>query len=384
MNETQENNENLSKIYKNRRRKLALQMKNQGVAAILFEDKDGCRDPAVRYYTGHPNDALFILFSDETSFLVAWDENLAKKMANVGKIIPYSRYENSHIRAVKAIANYAKIEGKQTFELPEVTSYPDFLQYVDALSGWDVRCRKQSLHNFAEMQRAVKDEIEIASIRQAAKVTDRIIDLIEEKVRSGEIKTETDVALLIEKELRKDGCEKTGFDTLAAGPGRSFAIHCFPNYTNQSWPAEGLSILDFGVVCNGYTSDVTLTIAKGKLTEAQEKQLELVQKAYTECLKLYEKNVPLAEAARKAAEIFAAEKRSMPHSLGHGIGLEIHEAPFVRAAASSENLFLPGMVVTLEPGLYDAETGGTRLENDVLITEKGPEVLTHSRIIRID
>ena len=74
----------------------------------------------------------------------------------------------------------------------------------------------------------------------------------------------------------------------------------------------------------------------------------------------------------------------MPHSLGHGIGLEIHEAPFVRAAASSENLFLPGMVVTLEPGLYDAETGGTRLENDVLITEKGPEVLTHSRIIRID
>ena len=86
MNETQENNENLSKIYKNRRRKLALQMKNQGVAAILFEDKDGCRDPSVRYYTGHPNDALFILFSDETSFLVAWDENIAKKMANVGKI----------------------------------------------------------------------------------------------------------------------------------------------------------------------------------------------------------------------------------------------------------------------------------------------------------
>ena len=106
MNETQENNENLSKIYKNRRRKLALQMKNQGVAAILFEDKDGCRYPSVRYYTGHPNDALFILFSDETSFLVAWDENLAKKMANVGKIIPYSRYENSHIRAVRAIANY--------------------------------------------------------------------------------------------------------------------------------------------------------------------------------------------------------------------------------------------------------------------------------------
>ena len=118
-----------------------------------------------------------------------------------------------------------------------------------------------------------------------------------------------DVALLIERELRANGCQRTGFDTLAAGPSRSFAIHAFPGYTNAEWPAQGLSILDFGVVYNGYTSDTTLTIAKGPLTSAQEKQLALVQKAYDECVKLYKPGRPVMEAAKKADSFFAAAKR---------------------------------------------------------------------------
>ncbi len=374
----------LLKTYKGRRAKLCEYMKKAGITAALFEDTEGRRDPNVRYFSGQPGDALFIIFSDESNYLVPWDENLAKNMAKVDKILPYTRYERSNVRAVKAILNSVKAHSKATFELPEATPYPLFLQYVDALAGWDVRCRSNSLHQEADYMRAVKDDYEIECTRMAAKTTDRIIDLIEEKIRAGEIKTESDVALLIEAELRKDGCEKTGFDTLAAGPERSFAIHCFPNYTNAPWPADGLSILDFGVVYNGYTSDVTLTVAKGKLSEAQEKQLTLVQKAYDECLKLYEKDVPVIAAAQKADSIFAKAKKKMPHSLGHGTGLEIHEAPFVSMRTAPEVLFQPGMIVTLEPGLYSPETGGARLENDVLITETGNEVLTHSRIIRID
>ena len=188
---------------------------------------------------------------------------------------------------------------------------------------------------------------------------------------------------MIEKELRENGCQRTGFDTLAAGPSRSFAIHAFPGYTAADWPARGLSILDFGVIYNGYTSDTTLTIAKGPLTAAQEKQLELVQKAYDECVKLYKPGRPIMEAAKKADSIFAAAKRKMPHTLGHAIGLEIHEQPRVSPRTEPELLFKPGMILTCEPGLYDVKIGGTRLENDVLITEDGNEVITHSRIIRI-
>ncbi len=73
----------------------------------------------------------------------------------------------------------------------------------------------------------------------------------------------------------------------------------------------------------------------------------------------------------------------MPHGLGHAVGLEIHEPPRVNMRATSDMLFKPGMILTCEPGLYDVEIGGTRLENDVLITEDGNEVISHSRIIRI-
>ena len=85
----------------------------------------------------------------------------------------------------------------------------------------------------------------------------------------------------------------------------------------------------------------------------------------------------------KVDKIFAKAKMKMPHSLGHGTGLEIHEAPFVRSKASLETVFQPGMIVTLEPGLYDPELGGCRYENDILITESGNGVLTQSRIVRI-
>ena len=205
---------------------------------------------------------------------------------------------------------------------------------------------------------------------------------LEEKIKNDEIKTEMDVALLIERECRLEGCEGTGFDTLAAGPARSFAIHCFPPYTSGEFPANGLSILDFGVKYNGYTSDVTLTIAKGTLTEAQEKQLSLVESAYKQALPLYQKDLPVRGPSMKVDDIFAKAKRFMPHSLGHGIGLEAHEAPGIRLKSPQEEVFKVGMVATLEPGLYDVEIGGCRLENDILITENGPEVLTHARIIR--
>ena len=74
----------------------------------------------------------------------------------------------------------------------------------------------------------------------------------------------------------------------------------------------------------------------------------------------------------------------MPHTLGHGIGLEIHEFPRVSAKMTEDVVFKPGMVITLEPGLYDEALGGCRLENDILITEEGNEVISNSRIIRIN
>ena len=377
-------NAELKEIYKARRVRLAAKMRQCGTGALVFIDSEEHRDPALAYYTNHANDAVLLIFSDSYSVLIPWDENLAKQNAFYDKLVPFTRYKNKAIDATKAVLNICYTHGDNSkVELPPYLTYPDYLRFIDELANYDCRCKEDGLHKFVVNCRMIKDDYEIECTREAARVGDLIIDEIEKKVRKGTIKTESDVALLIEKRLREHGCQRTGFDTLAAGPSRSFAIHAFPGYTAAPWPAKGLSILDFGVVYKGYTSDTTLTIAKGPLTSAQEKQLALVQKAYDECLKLYAPGRPIMEAAKKADSVFASAKRKMPHTLGHAIGLEIHEQPRVSPRTEPELLFQPGMILTCEPGLYDVEIGGCRLENDVLITEDGNEVLTHSRIIRI-
>lgn len=376
--------EELKALYGKRKQKVAEYLTSHEIGAAVFVDSEAHREPAIRYLTGHPSDAVLILFENGKDILIPWDEILARKQAVFDKLIPYTKYKNNELQAVQANLNAAKGIRTMKAELPPVVPYPDFLSYVDALPQWDVRCRENGVHQYVTELRMIKDDYEIACTKEAARVGDVIAEKIEQEIRAGAIKTETDVALLIERELRNNGCERTGFDTLAAGPARSWAIHAFPGYTSGEWPGNGLSILDFGVVYNGYTSDMTITVAKGPLSAPQEKLLDLVQAAYNECLLLYKKDIPVKDAAERADAIFAAAKRKMPHTLGHAIGLEIHEYPRVSNKMTENVVFKPGMIVTLEPGLYDEQLGGVRLENDVLITETGNEVLTHSKILRIE
>ncbi|MBQ9102236.1 MAG: aminopeptidase P family protein [Treponema sp.] len=371
----------LKKIYAARREKLFAFMKENKITAAVFEDTEGRRDLSVRYFTGHPSDALWICSSDGKNALVPWDENLAKERSVDVKIVPYNEYDRKNIEAVREILkSFKKNDPRLKVEVSPATPYPLFLKYVDALQGWDVLCRENSVHDFVLSLRACKDEYEIECTKEAARVGDLIIEKIENGIDDGSIKTEMDVSLLIERELRLNGCERNGFDTLAAGSSRSFAIHAFPGYTSAPWPGKGLSILDFGVVFEGYTSDTTLTVVKDA-TDEQKKLVELVEKAAKEALPYYKNGEKIKMAGLVADEVFKKAKREMPHTLGHGIGLEIHEFPRVSAKQTDDLVFKPGMIVTLEPGLYDSKLGGVRLENDVLITENGNEVITHSKII---
>lgn len=373
----------MNKIFEKRRSVLIEEMQKTNIQAVVFHDDENHRNPAVRYYTNHPSDAILIITKNGKSVLCPWDINIANQKSFVETIIPFTKFDRDEIKAVDGILKKLALPENSRIEISPETSYLDFLEFVDKLPQFDVSCKKHGLHDFAVEQRMIKDEYEIQCTKKACEITNQIIAIIEKEIKKKKIKTELDVALLIESECRKAGCEKTSFETLAAGPSRSFAIHCFPSYTNGEFAENGLSILDFGVCYEGYASDVTLTIAKGKLSEKQEQMLSLVQEAFDEALKYYKKDIPVRNAAMKVDKIFAKAKMKMPHSLGHGTGLEIHEAPFVRSKASLETVFQPGMIVTLEPGLYDPELGGCRYENDILITESGNEVLTQSRIVRI-
>lgn len=371
-------------VYKKRRADFATWMAREGIALAVFEDNEHRRDTAIRYFTGHPSDAVLFLTITGYGILCAWDENLALT-ADSDITLPYTRFSLDPLQAGKYVVEKAGVPAHSKIEIPAVTPYPLFLEYVDTFNDFDVICRKGGAAAQVSAMRMIKDEEEIALTRQACAIADRIAESIEKQLKAGRLKSESDVALFIEKEARAADAEGTSFSTLAAGPSRSSLIHAYPPFGAGVFAAEGLSILDFGIRYQGYTSDKTITFVAGELLPAQEKMVALVEKAYGEALELYKPGVSVREAALKADAVFARGRRKMPHGLGHGIGLDVHEAPFVRSRDTGEEplVFRPGMIVTLEPGLYNAQYGGVRLENDILITEEGNEVLTKSRIVRL-
>jgi Xaa-Pro dipeptidase len=357
-------------------------MAREGTALVMFEDTEGRRDKTIRWLTGQPGDALLFLSLERKCMLVPWDINLAKVCATADIIQPYSEYDRIPRSAIRGAAEKFKIPSGSKIEIPPVTPYPVFLNHVGDLTDFDIICRERSAVSRAQKFRAVKDEEEIKIYRKAADITNALTDLLEKNVRSGKIKTEADAALFIEVEARRRGCEGTGFGTLAAGPERSWSIHAFPGYTGAAFAGRGLSVLDFGLKYAGYTTDVTLTFAR-EPDAPQEKLLSLTEKAYKLALGMVRNGAETKGIAAAVDAFFARSKKTMPHALGHGIGLEEHEDPSLRNRADNAWVLEPGMIFTLEPGLYDPFHGGCRLENDILMTEAGPEVLTSARIIRL-
>jgi Xaa-Pro dipeptidase len=370
-------------VFGKRREKIFNWMAQESISMVLFEDTETRRDASIRWLTGHPADALLFLTVDRKSLLVPWDINMAKRMANVDAMIPYSDFDRQAVIAAKGAAKLFKLPSNSRIEIPAVTTYLLFLNYVEVLEDYDVICRNGGIQDEAAVYRVIKDDYELDLYRKAADITNKVIDSLEKAFQKKSLKTEVDVALFIEAESRKFGAEGTSFETLAAGPSRSFGIHAFPSFTNASFIEDGLSILDFGIKYYGYSTDVTLTVARGELSKNQEKMISLVEKAYEKGSSMLKAGTALRDIAKAVDSIFAKGKFTMPHALGHGIGLDVHELPSFRNRENNDWVLQKGMVVAMEPGIYDPLAGGCRWENDFIITEKDAEPITKSRIIRI-
>lgn len=370
-------------IYKKRRERIYDWMEKEGIALVMAADFEEHRSPAIRWLSGQPGDALLFLSIAKCSLLVPWDINLAEIFAEVESIIPYGEFDRRPIKALSGAIERLKIPKGSKIEIPRTTPYPKFLNFRDEIPDFEIICREGGVWAELEKYRAIKDEDELKIYRKITSLTNEMIDLLENKIRSRELKTEADLALFIDSESRQRGCEGMGFETIAAGPARSFGIHAFPSYTGGSFGENGLSILDFGLKYSGYTSDVTLTFAAKQLSSAQEEMLSLTEQAYKLALSMVKSGASAREISKAVDDFFALSKKTMPHGLGHGIGLEAHEAPSLQSRSDNTWILNPGMIITIEPGLYDPVHGGCRMENDILITETGAEVLTNARIIRL-
>jgi len=368
--------------YRARRRRLADWLVEQGLEAAVLADFEGLRNASVRYLTGHPMDALLVLAASGEALLVPWDVSLAERRARVEEILPYTRFGRSLAQALKELL---PARGLSRVELSAAFPHPLVRELAAALPGIRLECRDDGFDEHVAELRAIKDEAELEALRAACRLTDELAEAAGERLAGGWCPSETELALFLEAEARSRGAEGMAFETLAAGPKRSFAIHAFPPYTAAPFGAKGFSILDFGVCWEGYRSDVTLTVIRGPLSARQERMRETVTAAYGRALAQVK---PFADPRGIATDIdrFLEEAGfPMPHGLGHGIGLEAHEAPYLSTRrAAPPPLLQPGMVVTIEPGVYDPEAGGIRLENDVLITADGHEVLTRARLLAME
>lgn len=356
-------------------------MSEEDLSAALFVDVEGRRDVSVRYLTGHPGDALLFVLPDSRTILIPWDINLAHDMATAGEMIPYSEFERSLTKAVEHIVARESLGGR--IEVSAATPYPIFSEISAVAKGCTVVCRSEGLDDFVGGLRMVKDEQEMESIDRAASITNDLLDSLESLLDDSKDLNEVDVALFLEGEALRRGCDGMSFESLVAGPSRSFGIHAFPAYSAAPFGVPGMSILDFGVLVGGYPSDVTVTVVRGKASRKQEEMIELVQQAYEQAAATSQPGVEAREIAQAVDEIFARHGYAMPHSLGHGLGLQVHEKPYLRNKPENRTRLENGMVFTIEPGLYDPEAGGIRLENDFLVTADGTRVLTTARILRL-
>ena len=358
-------------------------MEREGIDLLVVEDCEERRSASLRYLCGHPSDALFFLHVSGASLLVAWDLPLAELLASADALVSYGDFQRSPVKAITGVARRFGLARGAKIELGARIPLPLFDEIRAAAPEFGFLCRADGAERELAALRSIKDAEEQEIYNQAAEITNTIITEMVEGVRKGKFETEIDLALFVEAASRRAGAEGTGFETIVANPERSFGIHAFPAFSAASLSPPGPTIIDFGVKYGGYTTDVTLTLLKGELSPIQEKMAALVEEAYAAAEALLLPGNGTAQVARAVDEIFAREGFSMPHSLGHAIGLEAHERPLLRDREEYDVELKPGMILAVEPGLYDSEAGGIRKENDYLITEKGAVRLTESGIFRI-
>jgi Xaa-Pro aminopeptidase len=223
-----------------------------------------------------------------------------------------------------------------------------------------------------ERARMVKEEDELGLIRAAVRLGATLFDRALEVLRPG--MKECELAAEMEYVARRAGAEEMSFPTIIASGARSALPH--GRASEQVIATGGFVVCDFGVILAGYCSDQTRTVWVGTASEEARNAYESVREAQEAAIAAARPGVSVGEVDAAARKVLrrAGLGRYFTHSTGHGVGLEIHEAP--RVAAGQKEVLKPGMVITIEPGVYFPGKWGVRIEDMVAVGEDGCEVLT--------
>ncbi len=223
-----------------------------------------------------------------------------------------------------------------------------------------------------ETLRLIKSNEEVAAIRRAVEANSKAFQHTVPLIRPGP--RESDVAAELEFQMRRSGAEKPSFETIVAAGVRSALPHAHP--TNHRIANNELLLIDMGATLDGYCSDMTRVAYLGTPPQKVKRMYRAVLEAQKAALSIIKEGVTCGQVDKAARDVLKKHglEKNFIHSTGHGLGLEIHESP--RIAAGEKTKLEAGMVITIEPGVYEEGFGGIRIEDTVLVTRYNREVLT--------
>ena len=319
----------------------------------------------VRYLTGFSGTNGQVLIARSG----AWFFSDPRYAARAGALVQGAEVGIYPNRLTELLPERVKAEGVARLGLEAAAvTLTERDQLEEELSGIElVPCK-----DIIEDHRRTKDPDEIAALRRAVEIGDETFDWLLGRLRPGI--TERAVALDLEVHMRTTGADAISFDPIVGSGPLSAHIHHTPS--DRTLRDGDLVLLDFGSLVDGYCSDLTRTVVLGPATDTQRETYALV-------LAAQERGIAAARAGARCVDVDAAARavigdaghaQHFGHGLGHGVGLDIHEAP--RLHRTSEEQLRSGDVVTVEPGVYVLDSGGIRIEDCVLVTEDEADVLT--------
>ena len=346
--------------FEQRRRAVADSLAEHKVDALLVSS------PAnVRYLTGYTGSNGLALITPLESHFITDPRYAIEVQSTITAKVHISKVPL--IKTAIGIIKRKKIK-HLGFE-PVWTDYEQYKKIEDALGLGD---SLQPVSGVVENLRMAKSPAEVAKIRRAVEANSEAFWRVLRRIRPRS--TEQEVAAELDFQMRRLGAEKTSFETIVACGPRSASPHVRP--TDHRIGLNELVLIDMGATLDGYNSDMTRMAYMGAPPRRIQSMYRAVAEAQLAALDAVRPGVAVSKVDRAARDVLQQHKleKEFVHSTGHGLGLEIHEAP--KIGKKEKTKLRAGMVITIEPGAYVQDLGGIRIEDTVLVTETGCEVLT--------
>lgn len=348
---------------KNRIEKLVNSIKQKDIDGIFLQ-----KDANVRYISGFTNSDSYLLLTSDNKAIIT-DSRYIEQAEKECPDFQVIRWRNPYPSLQETILDLCKKWGikRLGFEA-NVMNYDLYTKLKDKLTEIEL----VPTVGIVEEIRKIKDEEEIALIREACKISDKSFEELLGYIKPGI--SEKDIEREFQYIMKKNGADDKAFDIIGISGVRTSLPHGIPS--DKLIEMGDFITLDFGAQVQGYKCDMTRTICVGKASDEQKKIYKIVEEAQkrgVEAVKAGALGKLVDKAARDVIEE-AGYSEYFGTGLGHGVGLEIHELPFM--STTCEEHLEAGNVLTVEPGIYIPSWGGVRIEDTVLVTETGREVLT--------